>query len=88
MTSTESTVSQPGQARDRDRDRELVRALTDALVLAVGRRAARQALWRARARSRRTGPARVARAAAHLAGYSALAGYIWHQRRTARQSVA
>jgi hypothetical protein len=30
--------------RDRDRVRELVRAITDALVLAVGKRAAHQAL--------------------------------------------
>jgi hypothetical protein len=88
MTSTESAVGQPGQARDRNRDRELVRALTDALVLAVGQRAAHQTLRRARARSLRTGQARAARAAAHLATYSALVGYIWHQRRAARQSAA
>jgi hypothetical protein len=78
MLTTESTTKQPDQ--NHHRDRELVRAITDVLVLAVGKRAARQALRQARAEA---GQRRAVRAAAHLAGYSALLGYIWHQRRTA-----
>ena len=84
----ESATGQTGQAHDHDRDRELVRAITDALVLAVGKRAAHQALRRAQAKVHPTTQRRAARAAAHLAGYSALLGYIWHQRRTAHQPAA
>lgn len=86
MPTTESTARQVEQTHDRDR--ELVRAITDALVLAVGKRAAHQALRRARASSGRTAQRQAAHAAAHLAGYSALLGYIWHQRRTSRHSAA
>ena len=43
-TASGSAAAQP------DRDRELVRAITDALVLAVGKRAAHQALRHARSR--------------------------------------
>ena len=86
MTTTESTTSQTGQAHDRDR--ELVRAITDALILAVGKQAAHQALRRARAKSHGPAQRRAIRAAAHLAGYSALLGYVWHQRRTSHQSAA
>jgi hypothetical protein len=87
MPNIESTTKQPGQNhdRDRDRDREMVRAITDALVLAVGKRAAHQELRRARAKAGRTTRRRAVHAAAHLAGYSALLGYIWHRRRTAHQ---
>ena len=85
---TESSPSQEARAQDRDRDRELVRAITDALVLAVGKRAAHHALRRARARSHRTAQRRVVRAAGHLAGYSALLGYIWRQRRTSHHAAA
>ena len=86
MTTTESTTSQTGQAHDRDR--ELVRAITDALVLAVGKQAAHKVLRRARAKSDGTAQRRAVRAAAHLAGYTALLGYIWHQRRTSHQPAA
>jgi hypothetical protein len=84
----ESSTGQTDRSHDRDRDRELVRAITDALVLAVGKRTAHQALRHARAKAHPTAQHRVARAAAHLAGYSALLGYIWHQRRTSHQSAA
>ena len=84
-SAAESTAAQPD--RDHDRDRELVRTITDALVLAVGKRAAHQALRHARSQhegngQRRAMELRALRAAAHLAGYSALIGYIWRQRRT------
>ena len=88
MPNIESTAKQPGRSHDRDRDREMVRAITDALVLAVGKRAAHQELRRARARAGRTMQRRAVHAAAHLAGYSALLGYIWHQRRASHQSGA
>jgi hypothetical protein len=86
MTTTGSTTSQTEQAHDRDR--ELVRAITDALILAAGKQAAHQALRRARAKSAGSAQHRAIRAAAHLAGYSSLLGYIWHQRRTSHQSAA
>ncbi len=82
------TTQQADQNHDRDRDRELVRAITDALVLAVGKRGAHQALRRARAKSGRSAQHRALRASAHLAGYSALLGYIWQQRRTSHHSAA
>ena len=53
MPTTESTTPQAGQNHDRDRDREMVRAITEALVLAVGKRAAHQELRRVRARAGR-----------------------------------
>jgi hypothetical protein len=88
----ESTTAQPD--RNHDRDRELVRAITDALVLAVGKRAAHQALRHARRqhehhrdRQRRATELRALRTAAHLAGYSALIGYIWRQRRTSQHAA-
>jgi hypothetical protein len=83
-----STTGQTGQNHDRDRDRELVRAITDALILAVGKRTAHQALRRAQAKAQSTAWHRTISAAGHLAGYSALLGYIWHQRRTSHQSAA
>ena len=90
MPTTESTPTQAGQNhdRDRDRDREMVRAITEALVLAVGKRAAHQELRRVRAQAGRGAQRRAVRAAAHLAGYSALVGYIWHHRRASHQSGA
>ena len=85
MTTTEST-RQMDQKHDRDQDRELmrelVRAITDTLVFALGKRAAHQTLRHPRANSGHTAQHKAIRAAAHLAGYSALLGYIWHQRRT------
>jgi len=86
MNTTESAAAQPEQTRDRDR--ELVRAMTDALVLAVGKRAAHQALRHARRQHHRNGQRRALQAAAHVAGYSALIGYIWRQRRTSHQAAA
>jgi len=82
MITTES-AAQPDQGHEHNRDRELVLAITDALVLAVGRRAAHRALRHARSRHHQAAQRRAIGAAAHLAGYSALIGYIWHQRRRA-----
>ena len=87
MRTTESSTAEQAN-HSHDRDRELVRAITDALVLAVGKRAARQALLRARARSGRAAQRRAVRLAAHTAGYGALLGYIWHQWRTSHNSAA
>jgi hypothetical protein len=50
MTSTESTTRHANQTPDHSR--ELERAITDALILAVGKRAADRALRHARARNR------------------------------------
>jgi uracil-DNA glycosylase len=86
MLTTESTPGQTDQ--NHHRDRELVRAITDALVLAVGKRAAHRVLRRARATSGHTAQHRAVRATAHLVGYTALLGYIWHQRRTSHHPVA
>jgi hypothetical protein len=80
-TASGSATAQP------DHDRELVRAITDALVLAVGKRAAHQALRHARNRHHRNAQRRALQAAAHLAGYSALIGYIWRQRRTSQHAT-
>jgi uracil-DNA glycosylase len=88
MATTETTTKQADQNHDGDPDREMVRAITDALILAVGKRAAHQALRGARAKAGRTAQRRAVRAAAHLAGYGALLGYIWHQRRTSHQPGA
>jgi len=89
MSTAESTITeQADQHHDRDRDRELVRAITDALVLSVGKRAAHETFRRVRARSGRAPQRRAIHAAAHLVGYSALVGYIWHQRRTSHNSAA
>jgi hypothetical protein len=86
MPTTESTITEQAD-QHHDRDRELVRAITDALILAVGKRAAHETA-RARARSGRAAQRRAVHAAAHVAGYSALVGYIWHQRRTSHNSAA
>ena len=92
QSAPESAAAQPDT--DHDRDRELVRAITDALVLAVGKRAAHQALRHARRqhehhrdRQRRATELRALRTAAHLAGYSALIGYIWRQRRASQHAA-
>ena len=82
----EAGAGQAGQARDHDR--QLERAIRDALVLAVGKRAAAQAYRRARARVHRGRPRRLAHVGSHLAGYGMLLAYIWHQRRTPKRSVA
>jgi hypothetical protein len=64
MPTTESVTEQAEHNHDRDRDRELVRAITDALVLAIGKRAAHQALRRAQAQFDRTAQRRAVYAAA------------------------
>jgi hypothetical protein len=66
----------------RERDRALERTLRDALALAVSRRAADQALRRARNKAHGAARRDFRRVAAHLAGYGTLLTYIWHQRRT------
>jgi hypothetical protein len=88
MTSTESSTHADEPRHDRDRDRELVRAINDALILAVGQRAARRTRRRARTRAQLTTQHRAVRTVAHLAGYSALLGYIWHQRRASHHPAA
>jgi hypothetical protein len=74
--------------RTRDHDRELERAIRDALVLAVGKRAADQAHRRARGRAHGIRPGRLAHVTGHLAGYGMLLAYIWHQHRTPKDSPA
>jgi hypothetical protein len=93
MTTTQSATAQPDQAKDHDRDRELVRAITDALALAVGKQAAHRALRHARGKQNgaalgRIVPGRAVRAAALVAGYSALIGYIWREHRTSHHAAA
>jgi hypothetical protein len=85
MPTTESTAEQAGQRPDHDR--ELLQAITHALVLAVGKRAAGRAVRRARAEFGHTARRRAVHTAAHLAGYSTLIGYIWHQRRTSHSAA-
>jgi hypothetical protein len=70
-----------------DHDRELVRALRDALVLAAGERAARQALRHARTKAHRGWPRRLA-ASGHLAGYASLLAVIGYQWRARQRSAA
>jgi hypothetical protein len=83
MTTTQPKTGHADQTQDRDS--ELQRAIRDALVLAVGKRAAQRALRRTlnhahRDRQRRPGHL-VGSLAGHLAGYGALLAYIWYQRR-------
>jgi ferric-dicitrate binding protein FerR (iron transport regulator) len=85
MTSTESTTRHANQTPDHSR--ELERAITDALILAVGKRAADRALRHARARNHPVRQRTLVHVAGHLAGYGALISYIWYQRRTARESA-
>jgi hypothetical protein len=83
-----TTESIPGnQDGPRERDRALERILRDALALAVSKRAADQALRQARHKAHGTGRHDFRRAAGHLAGYGTLMSYIWHQRRTQKQSA-
>jgi hypothetical protein len=93
MTTTGSSAAKPGQDHEHEHDRELVRAIADALVLAVGKRAAHQALRHARGQHHRAALDRIMggraiQAAAHLAGYGALIGYIWRHRRTSPPAAA
>jgi hypothetical protein len=84
MKTTEST---PGNADGtRERDRALERTLRDALALAVSKKVADQALRQARNKAHGAGR-RDLRRVGHLAGYGTLLTYIWHQRRTQKQSA-
>ena len=57
------------------------------LVLAVGKRAADQALRQALSRVHRAGRRELRHVARHLAGYGTLLAYIWHQRRAPKHSA-
>ena len=83
-----ATRNEDNQAKAKDRDRELERTIRDALVLAVGRRAANHALRRARSQARGAARHQLGRVALHLAGYGTLLPFIWHQRRTPKNSAA
>ena len=80
-----TTESSPGNADGtRERDRALERTLRDALALVVSKKVADQALRQAR----NNGAGRdLRRIAGHLAGYGTLLTFIWHQRRTQKQSA-
>jgi hypothetical protein len=82
------TESSPGNAAGtKERDRALERTLRDALALAVSKKAADQALRQARSKAHGAAGRDLRRAAGHLAGYGTLLTYIWHQRRTQKQSA-
>jgi hypothetical protein len=83
MTTTQSTSGN----EDRARARELERTIRDALVLAVGKRAANRALRHARNKAHDAGQRRLSHVAGHLAGYGALLTYIWHLRRAPKHSA-
>jgi hypothetical protein len=71
----------------RERDRALERTLRDALALAVSEKVADQALRHARTKVHSAGRRDLRRVAGHLAGYGTLLTFIWHQRRTQKQSA-
>ena len=80
--------SSPGnEDGTRERDHALERTLRDALALAVSKKVADQALRQARKKAHGAGRRDLRRIAGHLAGYSTLLTYIWHQRRTQKQSA-
>jgi len=83
-----STDSASSEDRTEDRDRELERVIRPALVLAAGRKAANQALRHAQIRARRHAEHRLGRAAARLAGYATLLGYIWYRERAHKRPAA
>ena len=84
-----TTETSPGnEDSGRKRNRALERALRDALALAVSKRVADQALRRARLKGHSAARHDLRWVAGHLAGYGTLLTYIWHQRRTRRQSAA
>ena len=85
MKTTESSPGNEGGARERDRAQE--RILRDALALAVSKKAADQALRQARNKAHGAERRDLRRVAGHLAGYGTLLIYIWHQRRTPKQSA-
>jgi len=74
--------------RTGDHDWKLERAIRDALVLAVGKRAADQAHRRSRSRAHGIRPRQLIQAGGYLVGYSVLLAYIWRQRRTPKSSTA
>jgi hypothetical protein len=81
-----TTESSPGNADGtRERDRALERTLRDALALVVSKKVADQALRQAR--NNGAGRRDLRRVAGHLAGYGTLLTFIWHQRRTQKQSA-
>jgi hypothetical protein len=83
-----TTESSPGNGtRTRERDRALERTLRDALALAAGKKMADQAIRQARAQAHHAGRRDLRNVAAHLAAYGTLLTYIWHQRRTQKQSA-
>ena len=87
MKTTESSPANGNGVRERDR--ALERTLRDALALAAGKKVADQALRQARSKAHAAGQQRdLRRLAVHLAGYGTLLTYIWHQRRTQKQSAA
>ncbi len=71
-----------------DHGQELGRATRHGLVLAVGKKAAQQALRHARARARAAGRRRLVHAAGHVAWSGMLLAVIWHQRRAPKRSAA
>ena len=85
MTTT-STGSRPDGAEKRDR--ELERAIRHALVLAAGRKAANRAVRQARVRVHHHAERKLGRAAAHLAGYATLLGFILYRERAHKHQAA
>jgi len=84
-----TTKSSPGnEGGVRERDRALERTLRDALALAASKKVADQALRQARNRAHGAGRHDLRRVVGHLVGYGTLLTYIWHQRRTQKQSAA
>ena len=83
-----ATTSASSEDRTEDRDQELERVIRHALVLAAGRRAANRALRHARVQARRSEEHRLGRAAAHLAGYATLLGFIVYRERARRHLAA
>ena len=74
-------------AQTKDHDRELERAIRDALVLVVGKRAASRAIRHARSRTPGVRQRSLVRRVGHMAGYGALLAYIWNERRATKQST-
>jgi hypothetical protein len=88
MTTDSTTTDTTTADRTKDQDRELERAIRDALVLVVGKRAAGEAIRHARSRTHGARRQRsLVRRVGHTAGYGALLAYIWYERRTTKQST-
>jgi hypothetical protein len=83
---TQSASSTEDQTEDRDPKPE--RVARQALLLAAGRTAAHKALRQARIQARRGWEHRLGRAAAHLAGYATLLGFIWYRERAHKRPAA